>query len=310
MIKEKRIITSEYLSVLDNEIELIPLTFDIVFKGVFSRNIDLLKRFLNEILNLELDVKLMKVRFLNTELTKQNKKEYQKRIDLYVCINGNTYIEIEINRSNFERVKLRNYLYGSKVFSMLIDTGESVSKLEDMYFIQLNLNTKDKSLNYGEDVIVRYSLTNECIYMEQDKIFLKFLEYYRNLYYTDIDKLDEGGVWLAGLTSTTFVELFDIYSHILNDDELTKLLKDVIDMSMENFNIHEWNKEKMDELVKYNHYKDGKEVGFESGLIQGKKETLNNTVKEMIKNNASIEFISKVTKLSNTEIKKIEESMD
>ena len=297
MIKEKRIITREYLSVLDNEIELIPLTFDIVWKGVFSRNIDLLKRFLNEVLNLELDVNVMKVRFLNTELPKQNKKEYQKRIDLYVCINGNTYVEIEINRSNFERVKLRNYLYGSKVFSMLIDTGDSVSKLEDMYFIQLNLNTKDKSLNYGEDVIVRYSLTNERIYMEQDKIFLKFLEYYRNLYYTDVNKLDEGGVWLAGLTSTTFVELFDIYSHILNDEELTKLLKDVIDMSMENFNIHEWNREKMDELVKYNHYKAGKD------------ETLNNTVKEMLKNNISKEIISKVTKLSDTEIKEIEESM-
>ena len=51
----------------------------------------------------------------------------------------------------------------------------------------------------------------------------------------------------------------------------------------------------------YNHYKDGKEEGI--------KETINITVKEMLKNNADIEFISKVTKLSNEEIKKIEESM-
>ena len=172
MIKE-RIITREYLSVLDNELEMIPLTFDVIFKGVFSRNIGLLKRILNEVLDLELDVDIMNVRFLNTELPKQNLCEYQKRIDLYVCINESIYIEIEINRSNFERVKLRNYLYGSKVFSMFLDTGEVVSKLEDMYFVQLNLNTKDKSLNYGEDVIVRYSLTNECVYMEQDKIFLR-----------------------------------------------------------------------------------------------------------------------------------------
>lgn len=300
MIKEK-LITKEYVDLLDNKIEMIPLTFDIMFKSVFSKNLDLLKRFLNEVLNLKLNINEINVRFLNTELPKQNKKEYQKQVDLYVCINDNIFIEIEINRSNFDKVKLRNYLYGSKIYSMFLDTREEAKLLKDKFFIQLNLNTKDKSLNFGEDIIVRYSLTNDYIYLEQDKIVLKFLEYYRNLYYTDSTKLDESGFWLAGLNSTTFSELFDIYSNILNNNDLTKLIEEVYNMSMENFNIHEWNKEKMDELVMYNHYKDGKEEGI--------KETINITVKEMLKNNADIEFISKVTKLSNEEIKKIEESM-
>lgn len=39
MIKEQEI-TKEYLKELDKELELIPLTFDIIFKGVFSRNLD------------------------------------------------------------------------------------------------------------------------------------------------------------------------------------------------------------------------------------------------------------------------------
>ena len=262
MIKE-RIINREYLKKLDKEIEMIPLTFDPIFKGVFGNNIDLLKRFLNEVLELDLDVREMNVRLLNTELPKQNIREYQKRIDIYLCINNNIYIDIEINRSNFNRVKLRNYLYGSKTYSMLLESGDNISELEDKYFWQLNLNTEDKSVDYGEDIIVRYSLTKKSVYLDQDKIVLKFLEYYKKLYYTDKNELNEAGIWLAGLMSTNFVELFDIYSNILESDDLSNFIKDVIDMSLENFNIHEWEKEKLDALVYYNHYKDGLSEGFE-----------------------------------------------
>lgn len=116
----------------------------------------------------------MVVRMLNCELPKQNIREYQKRIDIYVCINEKIYIDIEINRSNFNRVKLRNYLYSSKAYSMLLETGDKVDELEDKYFCQLNLNTEDKSIDYGEDIIVRYSLTKKSIYFNQDKIILKF----------------------------------------------------------------------------------------------------------------------------------------
>ena len=309
MIKEK-IIDREYLEKLDKELEMIPLTFDPIFKGVFGNNIDLLKRFLNEVLELDLDVREMNVRLLNTELPKQNIREYQKRIDIYLCINNNIYIDIEINRSNFNRVKLRNYLYGSKTYSMLLESGDNISELEDKYFWQLNLNTEDKSVDYGEDIIVRYSLTKKSVYLDQDKIVLKFLEYYKKLYYTDKNELNEAGIWLAGLMSTNFVELFDIYSNILESDDLSNFIKDVIDMSLENFNIHEWEKEKLDALVYYNHYKDGLSEGFEDGFEHGIEENTINTIKEMLKNNASYEFISKVTNKSISEIKEIEENIE
>jgi len=307
MKKQKRDneITKDYLMMLDRELEMIPVTFDPVFKSVFSNNIYLLKRFLNAVLELDLDVDLMDVRILNNELPRQNIKEYQKKIDIFVCINDKMYIDIEINRSNFNRVKLRNYLYGSKIYSMFLESGDNVSNLENKYFCQLNLNTEDKSIEYGEDIIVRYSLTKKSIYIDQDKIILKFLEYYRNLYYTDKYKLDESGMWLAGLTSNTFSELFDIYSNILDNDNLTKFMKDVIRMSKDYFNIHEWEKEKMDQLVKYNYYKDGVDEGF----INGFKNGVDNIVIEMLKNNIDIKTISKITKKSSEEITNIKDSM-
>ena len=219
IINDNKFITRDYLERLDNELEMIPVTFDPVFKSVFSSNINLLKRFLNVVLELDLDIDEMEIKLLNSELPREN------------------------------------------------------------------------------------------IYIDQDKIVLKFLEYYRKLYYTDKNELDEAGIWLAGLTSTTFSELYDIFSNILDGNELNVFIGDVIKMSKDYFSIHEWEKEKMDALVKYNYYKDGKDEGFYDGLEEGIQENTLNMTKEMIKNNASIEFISKVTKLSQEEIKEIEESM-
>jgi len=90
MIKEKRRekiinkenIDREYLEALDKEIEMITLTFNPVFKSVFGNNIKLLKRFLNDVLLLELDVDEMEVKLLNTELPLENIYEYRKRIDI------------------------------------------------------------------------------------------------------------------------------------------------------------------------------------------------------------------------------------
>lgn len=98
------------------------------------------------------------------------------------------------------------------------------------------MNTQDKEIEYGEEIIVPYSLTTRSVYIEQDKIVLKYLEYYKKLYYTDKKKLDEVGMWLAGLGATSFLELFDIFSNIL---DVTKFIREVIKMNGEYFNIHE-----------------------------------------------------------------------
>ena len=78
--------TKEYLSELDKELEMIPLTFDPIFKGVFEKNLELLKRFLNVTLDLGLDLNVCKITLLSNELPKENKKEYQKTVDIYVLL--------------------------------------------------------------------------------------------------------------------------------------------------------------------------------------------------------------------------------
>ena len=228
MVEE--IITKGYLKKLDKELEFIPITFDSVFKGIFERNLDILKRFLIITLNLDMSINDTKIEILNNELPKENIKEYQKRVDILVVLNDVIFIDIEINRSNFEKVKLRNTMYCDKLYSMLLEKGENASKLKDICLYQLNLNTEDKLISYGEDIIVAYSLTTKNIFVQNKYMVLKYLEFYRKLYYTNFDDLNESEIWLATLTATSLVELEKMLSRILNDYDKDKIIKEAIRM--------------------------------------------------------------------------------
>ena len=124
-------------------------------------------------MELDLRVEIATIELLNSELLKENFNEYQKSVDILVLLNGNIYIEIEINLSNFAKVKLRNFLYSDKIFSSLLERGNSVEKLKDIYFYQLNLNTEDKTISYGEEVVVAYGIKTKSIFMDYKYIVLK-----------------------------------------------------------------------------------------------------------------------------------------
>ena len=304
-------INEENLRKLDNVREMIPLTFDPVFKGVFSRNLEILKEFLRDVLHLEYELEELDIRILNNELIKESIREYQKRIDVNIVLNDNIYVEIEINREDFNRVKYRNKMYADKVSSLILESGENIKKLEEFYFYQLNLNTENKNENIGEHIIVPYDISINEIYIDNNKTILKYLEFYYRLYYNEPNKRTRDVIWLAALSSKTFTELYTILKDVLDDKLLKIFIKDVIKMNwdkLENFSIHEWEKEKWDKYLEEKR-KEEEEKRLEEALEKGHVEAIEFTIKEMIKNGASIEFISKVTKLSNEEIKKIEESI-
>ena len=84
----------------------------------------ILKRFFISILELDLDVDSTRIEILNNEMVKENIYEYQKRFDILVVLNDTIYIDVEVNRSSFEKVKLRNSMYCDKLYSMLLDMGD------------------------------------------------------------------------------------------------------------------------------------------------------------------------------------------
>ena len=94
---------------------------------------------------------------------------------------------MEMNRTSFENVKRRNFLYHNKKTSTILKRGMKINTLDKYKVIQLNLNYYDKSINIGEDIIVPYSIKTNSIYLEENKIYIRYLDYYKKLYYVEMD---------------------------------------------------------------------------------------------------------------------------
>lgn len=343
-----------YLEKLDKELKLVPLTYDFSFKRMFAtkKNGDylLLKIFLISVLKLDMDPYNSNIEVLCTELPKENKFEYKKTLDINVRLNDYVHLDIEMNRTRYETVKVRNSLYESKLFSMVFGSGAKNKNFLENYIYQLNLNNYEKidKQEYikdveGEEILAWVSTKTHKIHLENRVTILKYLDYYKNLYYNEPNKCGLDSLWLALLTSTSFKELGEYLEKLLPEYLKDEFIKEAINMSRDDFILHAWEEEKMEDLkkVEFERYYEKKyenaleeglkeglkegheqglkqgieqglekgiEQGIEKGIEQGKEETIKETIKSMLKEQISYDTISRITKKSIKYIKEIESS--
>lgn len=308
----------EYFQELDQELKLVPLTYDFTFKKVFKNNPTYMKEFIYTMLPF-LNLENYKVRFLDSELTKE-KKERKKTVDILISLDDKIYIDIEMNRSKFQNIYLRNLEYLKKLSTMIWQQGEDIQNLKEKKVIQINLNANEKE-KAPDDIIASCGLLTGYIYDVNGLVFSKNLEENHYLYYNEgVRRKDV--IWLTALTSKTFTELYKLISQVLEKSVALKFMEDVVDMSKDEFILHEWEKDKFDELVKTNElesainegkaigFEDGKAAGFEdgekSGIIKGTNKRNIEIAKNMLKENIDIKTISKVTGLRIEDIQNIE----
>ena len=326
MVKELELLTEKDILDFDKKIELIPVTFDFIFKGSFVQELPLLKKFLLSTLDTEIDIdKDCSITLLNNELPKENKKEYKKTVDVYIRLNDDLYINLEVNREMFKYVEYRNLLYFAKLCSMLLEKGEENDDLYNKTLIQININACE-SYNSIKDEIM--DGTEKIIFCKEDgtqkfknlSIISKYIDYYRYLYYNKGEKLTEGEMWLVVLSSQKFVELYETLGHVVTEEERDKFIRKVKNMCSEYFQIHEWEREKCDRLVeseKRRYQKleleqklqEGLERGLEQGKIMGIREKEKEIIKNMLENGFDNETISRISNLSIEEIIKIKETL-
>lgn len=315
----------DYLEKLDKKIEMIPLTVDSAFKSVMTKNTKIFKKFLIETLDININPSDSNLIFLDKELIKENYKEHGKTVDLNVKLGSNLLINVEVNRRDYETIRLRNKLYLEKLHTMQYEVGEEYKNLSSDYIYQLNLNYKDKSKNIGENIIVSYDITSNKIFDDNLKIYIKHLEYYKNMFYTNPKSMTYDEIFMSGIMSSSFTELYNIMKNILSTKELNRFMGSVINMSKEYFPIHEWEKEKMDKLVrdkereiaiKEGHdegieqgLEQGLEQGIEQGIEQGREENTINVIKIMLKKKMSYQDISEISGKSIKDIKEIEKDI-
>ena len=290
----KSFLKREDLVELDKTFQMVPLTLDFMFKNIFTDDLDILKEFLILETGLRLNPDSTKITILNGELPKENYKEYKKTVDIYISLNDKICINVELNNGPFNEVtSLRNELYASKLFSLMLEKGENARKLKNKQFIQLNLNTKDLTIEHGDDVLVTYGLKSKKVYIKNKRTILKYLAFYREKYYTLGEKLSNADLWLVVILSENLVELYDLLGNLLTDLKRDKFIRKVIKMSEDNFILSLWEKEKMDEL---------KELAI---IEDGRQEKQKEIVINMYKNGLTIDLIKKCVGLTEEEIEKI-----
>ena len=310
----------------DDNYPLIGLTMDKMFKAIFIPNKKLLKRFILSQLPLELEEDEVKLQILNSELPVSNIKEYKKVVDVIVSINDNIYVNLEVNRQYFYKIKNRNYLYKNAMINQTLKSGDNLKKLDNLYFYQINLNVKDKKDEYsnkltkGTRTICTIELENQAIYLNNDFTYLKYLEFYRDLYYNKGVKLTESEMWLVTLTSRNYKELYETLGYILSKEERNEFIRKVIRLSNDKGFMSDWNEEIWEEYYEYlDEQKD-----LERKRLDNELKEKDNELKErekllekreydiiigMIKNNIDINTISKVSNLSIEEIIGIKDSL-
>ena len=329
---ETQEITIDYLKKLDIEKPMIPLTFDRLTKAFFENNPDIYIRFIINVLHLNLKEDEVELVINNNELPVSHYKEYKKVVDFNVDINENILIGIELNNSFFSSVKLRNYIYKAKKISMNLKKGESTKKLKEIKNIQLNLNAKDKSKNLGEDIVVPYSIITKSVYLNNDVTYIRYLDYYRNLYYNNIE-MSESDYWLALLTAKNYTELYQMLSKFIDNKLRDRLVKDVIRLNNDKVIFDEYEQMMGDALIDYEDrllaieeghkegydkgHEEGYDKGHEEGYDKGHKEGIEQgieqnkiqMIKSLLKNNVDYEIISKSSNKTIEEIKEIEKTI-
>ena len=120
------------------EDEVIPLTYDRVFKLIFG-DANHLER-LNLLLSVTLKKKVEVIKLYPNDLLDDNRVNKKNEVDLLCKLDGE-YVSIEVNTNLDEEIIYRNISFVSRVMSKALKPGEDYSNINKYY--QINIDVED-----------------------------------------------------------------------------------------------------------------------------------------------------------------------
>ena len=314
----EQVINREYMLELDEELKkeirkFIFLFNDRFVKTLLCKNIILLKKILIYALDLKLDPYNVELVILNNELLLDSYNERKKYTDFIVLLDNKYYIDLEINSSNFEEVKYKNFLYICKMNSIIEKKGSKVSKMSERVVVQLNINANKKEDVYYKDKNKDeiYKVIGEKmsdVLFENFIIVLISLEKYDKLYYNG-DRSNKT-ILVKFFGCDNYVKTYDILGQILTDEERRNVIEEMIKMNSNYVLYTDEERKEIDEMQMEENKKLFFERGIEQGIEQGIENNTNEMITNMLKEKASMNFISRVTNKPVQEIKKIATSLN
>ena len=164
---------------MENNLELLPLTDDYIFKRVFAYkgNESVLKDFLEALLKIE----IKGIKITNPEIIPYEKGEKRGLLDIKAEINDGTMLDVEMQMKNERNTEERVTEYMGKMISEQLQVGEDYQNLKKSIVIFITNYNFLKRNSYHSVGKMKFDKTIEDEYVnmgydEEDELASKYIE--------------------------------------------------------------------------------------------------------------------------------------
>ena len=287
------------------EDEVIPLTYDRVFKLIFG-DANHLER-LNLLLSVTLKKKVEVIKLYPNDLLDDNRVNKKNEVDLLCKLDGE-YVSIEINTNLNQEVVDRNIAFVSRLMSKDLKPGEEYSDISRYY--QINIDVED-FLGVPYEVCHLVGDNTHKLVTDRAEFYFINVKYFAQICYNEGGKGLTDFEKLYGIIGTKSKSVIDV----LTKDN--KILKDIGDMVKKYSNddellfyydreermLHDAKRKVEDELTKK--FKKQLEANTREVTKEVTEKTTLDMARKMKQEGVSNEIISKVTGLSFKDIENI-----
>lgn len=282
---------------------------DIVFHALFSRGKErITKALLEDILKIKIDkLELDK----STELSNDNVKDKNGRLDLRAVINGNVECNIEMQLVSHEKMLERFVYYWAKTYTANLQVGQPYKSLRKVISIIIVDNEikefKDIEKSHTKWRIREDEYKEKVLTPHMEIDILEMQKAIREYENNSSDKVLQWMKFLNNPEETEVVKIMEKNKDIKEaKDELDLISRDdTLRWLALRAEITRMDNEQYIEDAENRGMKKGKEEGIKEGAEQGKKDKAIEIAKKLLSKGIDINEIIEITGLTKEEIEKL-----
>lgn len=278
------------------------LCYDIVFKSIFINQENTLAKMISDITGIDYHLLENNITLETNEIPIKRKNEKAKRCDFIARIHKDNIVNLELNRQSHTGYIVKNLSYIFEKFATTASKGESYN--ENLKVMQINLNCfHDNSLKPLSKYLLKED-SNDTIYTDTLVIYQLNVVKCHEIFYNN-DEIPNYIKWGTLIYCANIQEIPKIVEGIMSKEERNQIMDHLEKLENDKHVMSEIEALKWDDWERNTIYQDGIKIGIEQGIEQGIEKTILN----MLKNKLDYATISKITKKSIDEIKKIERAV-
>ena len=300
---------------MKEDIKVPYLMYNAMFKSVFRKNPNVLKRLVELVLeenDIHLNLEDKTLTLKNNDLILNHYKDKQYICDFIINIDKYTDLSIEINRTFYPGLMERNMAYSFNIYYNHFKQGNNYNEFEKYGLIQINFNKFSLSDDKIMNAFYLIDKDNPLNILSKNLLIIHIDVYkcYKLVYNkTNLDENSKMEKLVACLASTSLSEISSILgSDILEMKEKEKFLNDIASSSQDEDVTKAL---PFEESIDYRFElleQDALEKGIEQGIKQGESKKQQEMIEKMLKKNIDIKVISEIANISLKEVEKIAES--